>query len=75
MPSRPLPLIDPRELARRNNESAAPVPQLRSTKSRKLKKLLSDLAPLPPRPLRAVGFFYPERNVGFHDSRGSNPRD
>lgn len=65
MPSRPLPLIDPRELARRNNESRAAKP--RRAKGRCLKKLFDQLPPLA-RPIRAVGFFYPERNVGFHDT-------
>ena len=65
MPSRHLPLIDPQELARRNNESNPPAPAKRR-RSKKL-NLYSPIAP--PRPLRAVGFFYPERSVGFHDSR------
>jgi hypothetical protein len=68
MPSRPLPLIDPQELARRNNESATAAQKPRLTKNRRLKKLLDKLPP-PTHPIRAVGFFYPERNIGFHDSR------
>lgn len=68
MPSHPLPLIDPRELARRNNESSTAVAKRRRVKSRGLKKLLDKLPP-PTRPIQAVGFFYPDRNVGFHDSR------
>lgn len=68
MPSRPLPLIDPRELARRNNESSAASQKPRRTKSRRLSKLLDKLPP-PNRPIQAVGFFYPDRQVGFHDSR------
>lgn len=67
MPSRPLPLIDPRELARRNNESCAANQKPRRTKNRRLRKLL-DKPPPPTRPIYAVGFFYPDRNVGFHDS-------
>lgn len=63
-----MPLIDPQELARRNNESAAAAPKRHRTKSLKLNKTLADLAP-PPRPLHAVGFFHPERKVGFHDHR------
>ena len=68
MPSRPMPLIDPRELARRNNESCAANQKPRRTKSKLLNKLLDKLPP-PTRPIRAVGFFYPDRKVGFHDSR------
>lgn len=70
MPSRPLPLIDPRELARRNNESSTTAAKRRRVKSRELKKLFDKLQlPPPTRPIQAVGFFYPDRNVGFHDSR------
>ncbi len=67
MPSRPMPLIDPQELARRNNESSAAIAKPRRAKGRGLKKLFDQLPP-PTRPIRAVGFFYPERNVGFHDT-------
>ncbi len=67
MPSRPMPLIDPQELVRRNNESSPAARKPRRTKSKRLNKLLGNLPP-PPRPIRAVGFFYPERNVGFHDT-------
>jgi len=68
MPSRPLPLIDPQELARRNNESSAANRKPRRTKSKLLNQRLDKLPP-PTRPVRAVGFFYPDQNVGFHDSR------
>jgi len=67
MPSRPLPLIDPQELARRNNESSAAARKPRRTKSKRLNQLL-DKSPPPTRPVRAVGFFYPDRKVGFHDT-------
>lgn len=67
MPSRPLPLIDTQELARRNNESSAAARKPRRTKSKLLNKALGKLA-LPTRPIRAVGFFYPERKVGLHDT-------
>jgi len=67
MPSRPMPLIDPRELARRNNESSV-APKSCRLKSRRLNKLLGELPP-PTRPIRAVGFFHPDLQVGFHDSR------
>jgi hypothetical protein len=65
-----MPLIDPQELARRNNESSAAArkPKPRRTKSKLLNKLLEKLPP-PTRPVRAVGFYYPDRNVGSHDSR------
>jgi hypothetical protein len=68
MPSRPMPLIDPQELARRNNESSAANRRPRRSKSKLLNQLLDKLPP-PARPLRAVGFFHPDRQVGFHDSR------
>lgn len=68
MPSLPKPLIDPQELARRNNEARQAVPA-RVNRSRKLRKLLRNLS-TPTRPIRAVGFFLPERKVGFHDSTG-----
>jgi hypothetical protein len=67
MPSRPLPLIDPKELARRNNESSAAGRKPRRTKSKLLNKLLDELPP-PSRPIRAIGFFHPDRQVGFHDT-------
>jgi hypothetical protein len=69
MPSRPLPLIDPQELARRNNESSALARKRRlRTKSRLLNKIL-DEKDLSARPVRAVGFFLPEpskRKIGYH---------
>ncbi len=68
MPSRPLPLVDPQELARRNNESSAANQKPRRTKSKRLNQLL-DRMPPSTRPLRAVGLFYPDRQVGFHHSR------
>lgn len=68
MPSRPMPLIDLQELARRNNESSAAARKPRRTKNKLLNKLMDKLPP-PPRPIRAVGFFHPDRQVGFHDSR------
>jgi hypothetical protein len=67
MPSRPFPLIAPQELARRNNESKAAPRKPRQTKGRKLNKTW-DKSVAPPRPIRAVGFFYPDRKVGFHDT-------
>jgi hypothetical protein len=74
MTSRPLPLIDPQELSRRNNESSAATQKPRRTKNKLLNKLLDKLPP-PTRPIRAVGFYYPDRNVGFHDTNKSNSRD
>ena len=68
MPSRPMPLIDLQEIARRNNESSVAARKPRRTKSKLLNKLLAKPLP-PPRPIRAVGFFHPDRQVGFHDSR------
>ena len=67
MPSRSMPLIDPQELARRNNEASAAARKPRRTKSKLLNKLLAELPP-PPRPIRAVGFFSSDRHVGFHDN-------
>ncbi len=67
MPSRPKPLIDPQELARRNNESNATARKPRRTKNMLLNKVPDKLPP-PTRPIRAVGFFYPERKIGFHDT-------
>lgn len=67
MPSRPMPLIDLQELVRRNNESSVAARTPRRTKSKLLNKLLTK-RPSPPRPIRAVGFFHPDRQVGFHDS-------
>ena len=68
MPSRPMPLIDLPELVRRNNESSAANQKLRRTKSKLLNRFLEKLPP-PSRPIRAVGFFHPDRQIGFHDSR------
>ena len=61
-------MIDSQELARRNNESSVAARKPRRTKSKLLNKLLDKLPP-PTRPIRAVGFFHPDRNVGLHDSR------
>lgn len=53
---RPLPLVDPQELARRNNESSQSTPLKRRTKSALLNKITAS-ARTTSRPLRAVGFF------------------
>jgi len=67
MPSRPLPLIDPQELARRNNESSAAARKPRRTKSKLLNELMDTTTP-PARPIRAVAFIHPDRKAGFHDT-------
>ena len=53
-----MPLTDPQELARRNNESSAAARKPRRTKSKLLNKVLDEKDPV--RPVRAVGFFMPE---------------
>ncbi len=74
MPKRPLPLIDPQELARRNNDKEAIYraylrrkaaiakprnkPSKRQAKS--LENLLWSLAEREAKPTRAVGFFLPK---------------
>jgi len=62
-----MPLIDPQELARRNNESSAANRKPCRTKSKVLNQLLAKLPPRT-RPIRAVGFFSSDRKVGFHDT-------
>ena len=66
--SRPLPLVDPQELARRNNESTLSAAPRRRTKSALLNRAHEAKAPVP-RPLRAIGFFNTDRGTGIHDHR------
>lgn len=64
----PRPLVDPCELARRNNESTLSAAPRRRTKSALLNRA-HDGKTTNSRPLCAVGFFNTDRGTGIHDHR------